>query len=935
MSRASEGGLMRTRDRALAAAAAFILAFSLGGCKGITDMRGAPGDGKVVVKLSATSLAYDLGTGMPRKIAPAANPAIDRYILFGARDGAAQQSLGSFSSLGGATVNLEPGAWDFTLSAMSQGSVVLQGRLARAILTSGSTNLSFALEPLSGAVKVALSWAAADISVSVASVAASFDGAAVSPDPTIVARAIAFERAGLDAGNHLLTFRLLDARGNLLSSVSEIVRVLDNMTSSKTIDLAAGDFNGPPAAPSGLTASVVGDVEGPAVATISLSWSDDSNNEDAFEISLADGTVISRSVAAAATSYTDRAARGSALNYQIRAVNSFGDSAWTSSSATVTAPYLVGFDSRGGSAVASQEAAPGAKVAEPAPPTKDGLAFCGWYEDPAYATAWEFAVDTVSANATLYAKWGDGVVFDANGGSGSMALQSIPRGSTAALAANAFTYAGYVFAGWALSPSGAVAYADRANFAMAASGAMLYARWNANGATKSYSYTMLPGGTISVTYTGNETVVVIPRTYNGYTVTALADKAFDLKTSVTAITVPDTVTSIGTYAFNLCVSLKSILMPNSVKTIGDRAFSSCSSLESADLPASLVSLGSYAFDICPKLASMVIPSSLTSIGTCAFWECSSLDAVVVDPASRSYCSIDGVLFDISGKSLIYYPKGKAAFGYAIPGGVTSIGYYAFFDCQSLRSIVIPGSVTSIGDYAFRSCANLDSLAIPASVTSIGIYAFGECYALRAIEIPDSVLSIGDWTFSNCSSLTSITLPSSLTSLGRDCFSSCMNLGSINVDPASATFSSIDGVLYDAARKTLIRYPAGKTGESFAIPASVTSVGDSAFYSNTSLVAITIPDSVASVSAWAFTACKKLASITIPASVASLGDYAFFYDSSLASVYVNTSGVLKLGGSYVFDGCSSYPLFYVPANLLASYKSDKYWSEYASSIRAQP
>ena len=48
--------------------------------------------------------------------------------------------------------------------------------------------------------------------------------------------------------------------------------------------------------------------------------------------------------------------------------------------------------------------------------------------------------------------------------------------------------------------------------------------------------------------------------------------------------------------------------------------------------------------------------------------------------------------------------------------VTSIGKYAFYDCDGLTSITIPNSVTSIGDCAFSSCDGLKSITIPNSVT---------------------------------------------------------------------------------------------------------------------------------------------------------------------------------------------------------------------------
>ena len=91
----------------------------------------------------------------------------------------------------------------------------------------------------------------------------------------------------------------------------------------------------------------------------------------------------------------------------------------------------------------------------------------------------------------------------------------------------------------------------------------------------------------------------------------------------------------------------------------------------------------------------------------------------------------------------------------IPDSVTSIGSYAFYDCDALTSVTIGNSVTSIGGWAFMDCSSLASVTIGNSVTSIGGYAFSGCSSLTSVTIPDSVTSIGDWAFSGCSSLTSV------------------------------------------------------------------------------------------------------------------------------------------------------------------------------------
>lgn len=71
----------------------------------------------------------------------------------------------------------------------------------------------------------------------------------------------------------------------------------------------------------------------------------------------------------------------------------------------------------------------------------------------------------------------DTVIFEANGGSGTMANQR--AAATTALTSNAFTRTGFTFSGWATSSNGQVVYADGANFTFTAGTAItpLYAIW--------------------------------------------------------------------------------------------------------------------------------------------------------------------------------------------------------------------------------------------------------------------------------------------------------------------------------------------------------------------------------------------------------------------------------------------------------------------------
>jgi hypothetical protein len=195
------------------------------------------------------------------------------------------------------------------------------------------------------------------------------------------------------------------------------------------------------------------------------------------------------------------------------------------------------------------------------------------------------------------------------------------------------------------------------------------------------------------------------------------------------------------------------------------------------------------------------------------------------------------------------------------GNFTSIPNNTFKDGATIVSITLPDNVTSIGEYAFDGCTNLTSITMPNNVASIGEYAFVGCTNLSSITIPNNVISIGNGAFNGCTKLNNITIPVSVTSIGiLGTFTGCTSLTAINVEAGNGNYSSQDGVLFNKAKTILIRYPSGKTGNTFIIPNNVTSIESSAFR-QTSLTNITIPDSVTSIGASAFYFCTNLNSIT--------------------------------------------------------------------------
>ena len=204
------------------------------------------------------------------------------------------------------------------------------------------------------------------------------------------------------------------------------------------------------------------------------------------------------------------------------------------------------------------------------------------------------------------------------------------------------------------------------------------------------------------------------------------------------------------------------------------------------------------------------------------------------------------------------------------------------------------------------------------VQEIGEDAFSFCNSLTSVILPDSLSSIGDDAFSRCSFLTSITLPDSLTSIGGNPFSGCSSLAEIDVSPDNPVFVQIDGVLYEKATKTLICYPAGKAGDSFAVPDGILVIGDDAFSFCNALTSITLPDGLASIGDFAFSGCYSLTSVTLPDGLTSIGDLAFFYCSSLTSATLPDS--LTSIGYFAFMGC--------PGDLTLIVSQDSYAHQYA-------
>ena len=349
------------------------------------------------------------------------------------------------------------------------------------------------------------------------------------------------------------------------------------------------------------------------------------------------------------------------------------------------------------------------------------------------------------------------------------------------------------------------------------------------------------------------------------------------------------ITALPTRAFFDSKNVENLILPNTLVTIGEEMFYQ-SKLKTVVIPASVETIGKYAFFQCRYLTSIEIPASVETIGAAAFYDCFKLTTVNFEKGSQ--------LKTIGG-------------GYDYPG--------AFEICTALTAIEIPASVETIGVSAFSSCSSLATVTFEKGSRLKTINgdadsgAFANCTALTAIEIPASVETIGVSAFSSCSSLATVT------------FEKGSRLKTINGDADSGAFANCTALT------------------AIEIPASVETIGESAFQGCSNLTTVTfekgsqlktIGGGYYSFSSYhyyygAFYELEKLMTVDMSActQVETIGKYAFGNDFELRLFKIGTETPPTCENG-AFIG-TNYSVLKVPSGCADAYKAATGWKNFAS------
>lgn len=304
-----------------------------------------------------------------------------------------------------------------------------------------------------------------------------------------------------------------------------------------------------------------------------------------------------------------------------------------------------------------------------------------------------------------------------------------------------------------------------------------------------------------------------------------------------------------------------------------------------------------------------------------------LQKLVPDYKLIMYLSVTGPL---SGRDILTLREMAGAGYFDIN---TSYGRLAVLNLTNAQ--IVEGGSSYYGydlyDRFKRGFGSISYQAYKTSNDALPDYSFRNCQWLTSLEIPNNVNSIGDFAFSNCTRLISLNIPQGISEIGYSAFSNCSSLTEINVADENADYCSVDGVLFDKERKTLIQYPVGNSRTGYQIPHSIIEIGTSSFHGCRTLSSVIIPNGVTIIRDNAFKECLNLTEISIPESVTDIGLWVFNYCKNLTSINVSPENLeySSLDG-VLFDKNMNELIQYPIGNSRASYTipSDVICSNYA-------
>lgn len=250
----------------------------------------------------------------------------------------------------------------------------------------------------------------------------------------------------------------------------------------------------------------------------------------------------------------------------------------------------------------------------------------------------------------------------------------------------------------------------------------------------------------------------------------------------------------------------------------------------------------------------------------------------------------------------------------IPEGVEYIGISAF-EGSGVERVSLPGTVTDIAHFAFMDTP-LTELTLPEGLLYIGAMAFTGCQ-MHNLRIPDSVNEINAYAFFDCDELQSVQIGAGLNRMAGNVFSACPKPTDITISQSNGVIETADGVLYNRAQNSIVRYPANRRETYFEIPDGIAEIEIACFSDENALIGLRIPQSVTVIRDYALEGCVHVPYMTLPDGLTLVEDDAFGEGrtvtvagkaGSYAQNWAASHGMTFIDGEQPLDSLAQGPTF---------------------------
>lgn len=372
---------------------------------------------------------------------------------------------------------------------------------------------------------------------------------------------------------------------------------------------------------------------------------------------------------------------------------------------------------------------------------------------------------------------------------------------------------------------------------------------------------------------------------------------FDSRDSCNAI--------IETVTNRLVVGCATTAIPHSIKSIGSYAFSYASGLESVGVHDEVETIEDHAFASLNSLKSVSVGRGLKDIGEQAFYGCNNL--ISVHSLMETPINIDKKVFEsdyyqkedsIYNKAKLYVPKGTLITYMTTEGWANFKNIIEIDDDALVEGEIFTDETTEGVELKYQVTDAIvktcELIASPDSINGI-------------VTIPEQpkgyiVVGIGKQVFFNPSDknrqITYVSIPATVKSIGNSAFAYCRELVEIN------------------------------------LPEELESIGMSAFSQCEKLEQVNLPSKMKFIDRWAFYRCSAIEKLVIPASVDSIGQTAFYSCNSLKTIQCLWPKPIKINTDVFESGISNAPdtiyynaKLYVPVGRKATYQQADVWKKF--------